>query len=242
MPAIFSRQIPSRPGPDDRAAGFTLVELLVVIGIIAVLIAILLPALNRARQQAHQTACLSNLRQIGAAALMHANEHRNHFPLAGRVYETIATPAGVHDPGQRNYCYFLAAGKIHVAPLPVALAPYFGQSRMRTEVAADLQLDYDNSLVRRNFTCPSNEGLKQGLYIEENGGWQDPMLSSSYGFNEAAIGYAGPDEQVHDGSNVTGHARARGNVARIKGASDILRPRGRPHAARLLYRQRRGNP
>lgn len=48
------------------------------------------------------------------------------------------------------------------------------------------------------------------------------MLWSSYGFNEAAIGYAGPDEQVHDGSNLTGHARARGNVARIKGASDML--------------------
>lgn len=63
--------------------GFTLVELLVVIGIIAVLISILLPSLNRARMAANRTACLSNLRQISNAILAYASENRFTLPEAG---------------------------------------------------------------------------------------------------------------------------------------------------------------
>ncbi len=60
--------------------GFTLVELLVVIGIISVLIAILLPALSRAREEARRIACLSNLRQLGMGFYMYATENHGLYP------------------------------------------------------------------------------------------------------------------------------------------------------------------
>lgn len=72
-----TRTSPPRPG---RATGFTLVELLIVIGIIAILISLLLPSLSRAQEQARRTKCQANLRSLGQAMYMYANAHRGRLP------------------------------------------------------------------------------------------------------------------------------------------------------------------
>jgi prepilin-type N-terminal cleavage/methylation domain-containing protein len=79
--------------PARRRRAFTLVELLVVIGIIAVLISILLPALIKSREQAVKAQCASNMRQWANALVMYCNTNRGYFPYNG------ANPAYVAVPG-----------------------------------------------------------------------------------------------------------------------------------------------
>src|SRR5437763_139404 len=64
-----------------KRAAFTLVELLVVIGIIAVLIGIVLPALNKAREQAKRVVCMSNMKELATLMRMYAVDNRDFCPI-----------------------------------------------------------------------------------------------------------------------------------------------------------------
>jgi prepilin-type N-terminal cleavage/methylation domain-containing protein/prepilin-type processing-associated H-X9-DG protein len=77
------------------AIAFTLIELLVVIGIIGVLTSLLMPALSRAKGKASDTKCISNLRQIGIALVIYADENQGKLPYAERLPTSPVTPTNV---------------------------------------------------------------------------------------------------------------------------------------------------
>ena len=95
MTAHLTARQPGSPGRSKHpsrtdshataAAGFTLVELLVVIGIIAILLSILIPSVNLVRKRANRTACASNLRQLGQFFQMYLQDSKNKLPLVNTM-------------------------------------------------------------------------------------------------------------------------------------------------------------
>ncbi|MFT3788120.1 MAG: type II secretion system protein [Tepidisphaeraceae bacterium] len=125
--------------------GFTLVELLVVIGVIALLISILVPALSQARQAGLRTKCLSNLRQLAIAQSAYASANRNLLFYAGDGTEQ-GSWIGVLQP--------FAGGKL-VRVCPVDASPHFSEQRLPGSTAANPKYR-TTSYVINNYVSPTH--------------------------------------------------------------------------------------
>lgn len=196
----------------NRPIGFTLVELLIVIGIIALLIALLLPALNRARQASQEVVCTSNLSEIGQGLLMHVNDHRGYLPFGPINYRGGGlTPVGLNDTSRLRYEYYEDSAGTRVLPIPGAIARYLGQT-IRTDSREHVEADLADGTVRNVFTCPAQGEAPQGrmtLHNDAGGDRFGPWVHSSYAINEAVFGDGGV-------SNV----RRRGRYAGLRRPSD----------------------
>ena len=171
-----------RAGPDPRPhAAFTLVELLVVIGLVALLIGILLPVLGAARRAAQASRCAANLRQIGIAARLYANAY-------GDVLQySVAAKANwikVWQPRGQSNVLRLADPLDSTAYWGVAYLPFLAS---RTLVEAEG--DPANGIVefaRKIWYCPSSNGMSRDY------GVPDPTFPISYAINGYVTGSSAP--------------------------------------------------
>jgi prepilin-type N-terminal cleavage/methylation domain-containing protein len=178
-----------------KTTGFTLVELLVVIGIIALLISILLPSLQKAREQANQLKCMNNERQLLNAVMMYTNDNSGYFPCDFTTGANGTHVQGYIDSDSSPYSPYAVELNPWWAPAPPSfMPPYLGKYLG----AHPLSVPNVNTHISSPAVVHCPDDLEQALYSangDQNGNWYGALSGQvgvgSWGQNNGAISNGG---------------------------------------------------
>ncbi len=197
-----------------RAAGFTLIELLVVIGIIAILAAILFPVFSSVRAKARQMTCLSNMRQIGMAILMYAQDNDDQLPPSahrlpgggGMNSRSLIWPAYVAP--------YVKSTRVFVCPLAEGVSSYATTWGERGRLSIGLNRDIENRFTNLPYSLVVFDDPSITLLLADSTPGETNAPQNGRGFqvqaDRAPNTQSGIGERHNRGTNVgflDGHAK-----------------------------------
>jgi len=227
----------SRENTSQFRAAFTLVELLVVIGIIALLVGILLPTLSNARRSANDVKCASNIRQLCAALLNYASENKSKFPPNlnnGAMYPTppASLPQaslwydqdriGRYLPKTVQYGSGSIGGNVFICPNDEDAARSYSMNHWASSVCDQFALNVStNGWVYNPNAGPNLASADRGTLFTSatKGGAQLILITERYSANGTVPPYAASATVGYQGT--TAGSRFLGNLNLSTGRFDI---------------------